>query len=430
MNTGDRFSWPLPASELEPALALLLALESAPMGVIMLRQGQSDSLYPVLGRGLSGDQVDRFGIHRIDVGPFGTASGSRRRVSIADVWETELSAVGHELGFRAMDIVPLYRGEGPALGVAAALFQAPATRQMPNYPNVDLCAGMLVCMLENAQLRQAAELAKSRAEQIARDKVEFLARLSHELRNPLSAITGYLELLRLDLGELTEPQSTLLDRVRRSERMLMNIIEDVITFAKLEVGHTEYHITVAPVTAIIEAADLVTRPMAESRGLALHVDIRQRRLAVIADPTRVRQILTNLLTNSVKFTAQGGTITLTCAAAGPNTVEFIVEDTGIGIPENALDAIFRPYVQVSPQLVDGVGGSGLGLAISRDFAEAMHGRLTVRSEVGKGSTFTLQLPRGPDGGGRAGRRTTPFDRGVNSRSDQGAPVLVKDPSAS
>jgi signal transduction histidine kinase len=419
MLTNDRLSWPLPFSELEPALALMLALEEAPMGVMMLRQAESDSLYPVLGRGLRAGQVERFGIHHKGVGPFGTASGNHRRVSIADAWETDLSVVAHELGFRAIDIVPLCRGDGPAFGVAVAMFPTPGTGKMPDLPNVDLCAGMLVCMLENAQLRQAAERAKDRAEQIARDKVEFLARLSHELRNPLNAITGYLELLRLDLGDdATEPRSMLLDRVRRSERMLVTIIDDVITFAKLEVGHIAYRIGSAPVTEIVEAAELITRPLAEARGLSLHVEVRDRRLSVIADPSRVRQILTNLLTNAVKFTAQGGTVTLTCVASGSDTVQFIVQDTGIGIADDEIEAVFRPYVQAGPLLVDGLAGSGLGLTISRDFAKAMHGSLTAQSEVGKGSTFTLQLPRAADGAAWADRESIPFGSRMNPRRDR------------
>jgi signal transduction histidine kinase len=273
------------------------------------------------------------------------------------------------------------------------MFEGVGTRT-DTYSAVELCTKMLVCMLEHAAQRHTAELAAADAERIARDKVEFLARLSHELRNPLNAVSGYLELLRLDLStRLTDVQSGLLDHVQASARILANLIDDVMTFAKLEVSHITYDIQSIRIGDIIDSTALIIKPFAESQGFSLQICVPDRDLLIQADCTRVRQILTNLLTNAVKFTARGGVIQLSCNAMDADTVQFIVSDSGAGIPGNKLEAIFHPYVQAGRPVIGNVGGSGLGLAIGRELAEGMNGRLFAKSVIGRGSTFTLELPR-------------------------------------
>jgi signal transduction histidine kinase len=398
-------SLPLPLKELEPALALVLTLQQTEVGILMLRDEGTGALAPVLGRGLTNDQLRLFAGHPL-TGPFGQAVSSMQRVSIPDAFDTELGALARQLSFRAVDIFPLCRAEGPPFGVVAVMFSGVGTRA-DTYPAVDLCTKMLVCMLDNAYLRHTAQQHQEHAERIAKDKVEFLARVSHELRNPLNAISGYLELLRLDFGNhMTEPQSILLDRVCQSSRILGNIIEDLITFARLEVGHMHYDIAPVSVYEIVDAAALIVRPLAAARGQHFHVHVPDRRLAVHADGARVRQILTNLLTNGVKFTSQGGSVQLTCTGLDEHTVQFTVSDTGSGIPRDQLDKIFCPYVQVGVPLGGGLDGSGLGLAISRDLAAGMRGSLNADSVVGQGSTFTLVLPRARP----LARRTRPKQR--------------------
>jgi PAS domain S-box-containing protein len=265
----------------------------------------------------------------------------------------------------------------------------------------------------NERLRlQAAELEQRRreAEEANRVKSEFLAAMSHELRTPLNAIAGYSELLSMGIhGPLTPGQEAALERIRLSQQHLLGQINDILNFSRLEAGAVTY--TPGPVAvrgAVQNAAHLVS-VSAQSRGVELEVEGGEDAVA-FADGPKVEQILLNLLTNAIKFTDPGGRITLTCAAEGAQ-VRIRVRDTGIGIPPDQLEAVFEPFVQVGRSLTQPSEGTGLGLAISRELARAMGGDLAAESVEGKGSVFTLTLPRAPaekDGGrGEPARESLP-----------------------
>ena len=246
---------------------------------------------------------------------------------------------------------------------------------------------------ETARELLDAQLARTRAEAANKAKTDFLAVMSHELRTPLNSIAGYTELLEMGLrGPVTNEQREDLLKIRRSQRHLLGLINDLMNFAKLETGHVELEFTPVPVNEILAVLDALTEPQVASKHIKYRHGRCDPKLAVYADREKTHQILINLVSNAVKFTKAGGEITIECEPDG-DRVRFHVSDTGEGIPTEKLGSIFEPFVQVKTGFTREHDGVGLGLAISRDLARMMHGDLTVTSKIGQGSRFTLTLPR-------------------------------------
>ena len=244
--------------------------------------------------------------------------------------------------------------------------------------------------------RAEADAARVAAEHANDVKAQFLASMSHELRTPLNAIGGYVDLLELGIrGPITEIQREDLDRIRRNQRHLLGLINNVLNFAKIEAGHVEYHFVSAHLHQILEGMYALVAPQLRARSLTYHYQPCAPTLMVRADVEKVQQVLINLLSNAIKFTERGGNVRLECVATDA-VAQVRVIDTGVGIPAEKLEAIFEPFVQVDQNFTREGQGTGLGLSISRDLARAMGGDITVESALGEGAIFTLSLPRVAD----------------------------------
>ncbi|GAC1690172.1 MAG: hypothetical protein NVS9B3_08760 [Gemmatimonadaceae bacterium] len=246
---------------------------------------------------------------------------------------------------------------------------------------------------ERERLFSEAESARREADAANRAKSDFLAVMSHELRTPLNAIAGFVDLITLGIrGPVTEAQHIDLEKIRRSQITLTALIDDLLSFAKLESGSLVYDITDVSVAEAIERAGELIEPQVQTREISYVPFADSGAVVVRADADKLQQILLNILGNALKFTSQGGSITVSCTVES-DRVHVHVRDTGVGIPADKLDAIFDPFMQVDQRRVRSFAGIGLGLSISRDLARAMGGDLTVESTLGAGSTFTLTLPR-------------------------------------
>jgi signal transduction histidine kinase len=270
-----------------------------------------------------------------------------------------------------------------ALMVLLALSSAAAGRAMQRRERI---------ANEHARLRAEAEVARDQAQAANRAKSAFLAAMSHELRTPLNAIAGFTQLLQLGVhGPLNEQQQDDLARIERSEKQLLSLINNVLNFARLEAGGVAMSPQQVSVDALLSTAEGMITPQIESHGLRFVHHRAAGDLTLRCDPDKAEQVLFNLLSNAVKFTPRGGMIELaSCATDG--VARISVRDSGVGIPEEKLEAIFEPFGPADRNHTSISKGAGLGLAVSRDLARAMGGDLRVRSKVGKGSVFTLELP--------------------------------------
>jgi PAS domain S-box-containing protein len=243
------------------------------------------------------------------------------------------------------------------------------------------------------QQAEEIEVRRREADVANRTKTDFLAAMSHELRTPLNAIAGYVQLLMLGVrGPLTDEQRSDLGRIQRSQQHLLSLINDILNFSRLEAGAVTYDLQPVPMTAVLDVAASMITPQVGTKGIVFALEPCPPTLMVLADASKLEQILLNLLSNAVKFTQPGGHVSIRCEVVGDQVLAH-VEDDGPGIPADRLDVIFEPFVQLDRTFGNPREGTGLGLAISRDLARGMQGDLTVTSTLGEGSRFTVSLKR-------------------------------------
>jgi signal transduction histidine kinase len=229
-------------------------------------------------------------------------------------------------------------------------------------------------------------------EAASRHKSEFLANMSHELRTPLNSVIGFSEvLLDRTFGELNAKQAQYLTVIHSSGRHLLSLINDILDLTKVEAGRMELDITTFDLGAAIHNALTLVSGRAARHGVALATSVDERLGIVQADERKLKQILLNLLSNAVKFTAEGGRVEVAAIPSNGN-VEISVSDTGSGIAPEHQETIFEEFRQVDSDYARKHEGTGLGLALVKRFVELHGGHIWVKSEVGKGSTFTFTLP--------------------------------------
>ena len=239
------------------------------------------------------------------------------------------------------------------------------------------------------QLRHALE----RAEVASQAKSDFLASMSHELRTPLAAIVGYMDLLEGEMVGPVEPlQKDYLGRVKTAARHLMSIIEEILTFSRVEAGKESVFVEVVNSAEVAREVKSLFEPQAQSKSLALELDLPASAPTLRTDDTKLRQILINLLGNAVKFT-DAGSVTLSVHRAA-DRVLFAVTDTGPGITPEDRERVFDAFTQLDQSHKRRKGGTGLGLPVSRKLAHLLGGDLTVAGAPGGGTIFTLALPAG------------------------------------
>ena len=244
---------------------------------------------------------------------------------------------------------------------------------------------------KSAEAEREQLLANAKAANQA--KSDFLGVMSHELRTPLNAIGGYAELIAMGIhGPVTSEQRSALERIQRSQRHLLGLINGVLNYAKIDAGAVSYDVADIPLAELLVTSEELTAPQLLAKRLDFRFDGCDARLMARADGEKVQQVVLNLLSNAIKFTESGGRVTMSCAATDDGLVMIRVADTGRGIATNQLEHVFQPFIQVDLKLTRTKDGTGLGLAISRDFARGMGGDLTVESAPGVGSVFTLTLP--------------------------------------
>ena len=247
----------------------------------------------------------------------------------------------------------------------------------------------------NRELRRQAEIMEqvnTQLREATKAKDQFLAVMSHELRTPINAVMGYSDLLDLGVkGDLNADQRAMISRIRDTSRHLLGLINEVLDLAKIGAGRIDLVMAELDVAEVIERAAQQVIPLANAKGLSLRVEeLPHDEVLVVADETRLTQIIINLLSNAVKFTVSGG-VTVR-AGMNDDKVEIHVIDSGPGIPEDQRERIFEEFYQVEGGLARASGGTGLGLSIARRFARLMGGEIVVHSEIGQGSEFVVTLP--------------------------------------
>ena len=271
---------------------------------------------------------------------------------------------------------------------------------------VDLLALEQQARAHAEKARSEAEVARAEAERANNSKTDFLAVMSHELRTPLTAIMGYEELLSDGItGPVTELQRQQLGRINASARHLLGLIDEILTFARVDVGRERIRWESMSVNHTVADSAALVEPMAAAKSIDFIVDLLEEDQAIQTDGTKLRQMLVNLLSNGIKFT-ENGEVRISCAVSD-GVLEVSIADTGVGIPAENIEEVFELFWQAEQTATRKTGGTGLGLSVTRKLARLLGGDVTVESRVGMGTTFLLTLPMKAPAGATIRRRDTP-----------------------
>lgn len=374
------------------------------------------SVARALGRQWTASEDDTIGVPAIRKGRIPIIVTEHAESRVIGEHDASTAAIVRWLGVGSLLVVPIL-AHNVLLGAITYVAAPGNERFTPDDVRLaEQLAARCAQALESARLYAAARAAWAAAETARADadaaravaessnstKARFLATMSHELRTPLNAIGGYAQLLELGVrGPVTAEQQHDLVNIQRSQAHLVGLVDAVLNYAQLEAGRVVYNISDVDLSEAVASVEGLVAPLLLEKNITYTITPCDRAVTVRADAAKVRQIIVNLVGNATKFTPIGGRITVVCSpgasdanaddeSSGMPTVR--VSDTGIGIPEDKLESVFEPFVQVNRRLTSADVGVGLGLAISRELAEGMGGRLTVVSSPDGGTTFTLSLP--------------------------------------
>lgn len=348
---------------------------------------------------------------RLGEAAVGQAAATGEVIQVPDLLEgsgypAELKKRLTESGFRAVLSVPLMR-EDHVIGGLVLCRRSPGRFPARVVELVKTFAGQSALAIQNARLFKEIEGKRFELEIASRHKSEFLANMSHELRTPLNAIIGFSEVLLEGMfGELNEKQAEYLNDVLASGRHLLSLINDILDLAKVEAGRTELDLRTFSLKEAVESCLTMIRERAANHGIRLHLEIEPGTEEIQADERRVKQIISNLLSNAVKFTPDQGDIALAVRRNGKwaqvdgttetfcanGAVEVSVSDTGIGIAPEEQQKVFEEFQQAGQSAEVAREGTGLGLPLAKRLVELHGGTMSLKSEVGVGSTFSFILP--------------------------------------
>src|SRR5438046_6369684 len=321
---------------------------------------------------------------------------ARGPVQVPDVtapgaYDSRLRDARLRSGARAVLAVPLLR-EDHLIGGLVVNRSSPGEFPPEVVSLLQTFATQSAVAIQNARLFREIEDKGREIETANRHKSEFLANMSHELRTPLTAIIGFSEVLSEKLfGELNDKQNEYMDDIVSSGRHLLSLINDILDLSKVEAGRMELDLTKFDLPTAIDNALILIRERATRRGIRLRHTVGEQLGEVLGDERKFKQMLMNLLSNAMKFTAEGGRIDVDAVLTN-GAVEISVSDTGIGIAPENQETIFEEFRQVGTDYSKKREGTGLGLTLTRKFVELHGGNIWVGSEVGKGSTFIFMLP--------------------------------------
>jgi signal transduction histidine kinase len=382
---------------LDALITAATRLCGADMGILRRRAGEIYELAATCGlkpewRELVAAHPNMPGRHSV----IGRAALAGRTVQVPDVLE-DPEFVNREaqklIGFRAILVTPLLR-EGEAIGTLGFYKLKPGVFSERQVELIETFADQAVIAIENVRLFDEIQDKGRQLAEASQHKSQFLANMSHELRTPLNAIIGVSEMLREDAEALkqdTEP----LDRVLGAARHLLVLINDILDLSKIEAGRMELQLENFALAPLIDNVVKTIEPLAAKNENRVAVSCDSAIGSLHADQMRLRQALLNLMSNANKFTERG-TITVDARRGqedGRDWVIIAVADTGIGMTPEQMGKLFQEFSQASSTTARKYGGTGLGLVISRRFCQMMGGDITVESEPGRGSTFTIRVPR-------------------------------------
>jgi signal transduction histidine kinase/DNA-binding response OmpR family regulator len=307
--------------------------------------------------------------------------------------ETQFHFIMQQFPISSLLILPL-RVSGRIIGAMIYLsFDSNRKYRQDDLKLAQELADRAALALENARLFEEAGQKAQELEKANRLKSEFLANVSHELRTPLNAIITLSDILiRGMAGELNQEQIKQLEIVQRSGRNLLNLINDILDLSKIEVGRIEPIYSDIPIRAVVEEAIEHIRPLCVEKGLSLEHEFSSEVPELIySDQDKINKALMNLLSNAVKFTRRGK-ITVKLRLENKSKLRIDVTDSGIGIPEDRINDIFKEFQQIDSSDSRSYGGTGLGLAITNKVMDIIGGSVLVKSQLGKGSTFSLLIP--------------------------------------